>query len=78
VTVRRLYIETMEEILRRNPKVLVDTGLQNIVPLLNLDQGRGAAAAASQGMRQQAPQPPPFQPSPPGSSITIRPQGIPR
>lgn len=33
VTLRRMYIETMEEILRRNPKILVDSALQNIVPL---------------------------------------------
>lgn len=80
VTLRRMYIETMEEILRRNPKVLVDTGLQNIVPLLNLDGARGAAAAGAQTMRpqqQQQSQPPAFQSGPP-ASMTIRPQGIPR
>ena len=57
VTRRRLYIETMEEVLRRNPKVIVDDRLQGLVPFLNLgDQARpagrpapaapGAAAAA--------------------------------
>jgi len=51
VTRRRLYIETMEEILRRNPKVIVDDRLQGLVPFLNLGEtprpgGRPAAAAA--------------------------------
>jgi membrane protease subunit HflK len=78
VTIRRLYLETMEEILRRNPKVLVDSNLQGVVPFLNLNEGRGgAAAAAQQGLRQQ-PQPPQqpggFQPSP-SPSMTSRPQG---
>ncbi|WP_442899695.1 FtsH protease activity modulator HflK [Falsiroseomonas bella] len=54
VTLRRMYIETMEEILRRNPTVVVDTGLQGVVPFLNLnDPARGAAAAAPQILRQQ-------------------------
>jgi membrane protease subunit HflK len=72
ITTRRMYIETMEEILRRNPKVLVDSGLQNIVPLLNLGDGvRAPAAVAPQLVR---PQPLPQQPQPtPG-----RPQGVPR
>ena len=44
VTRRRLYIETMEEVLRRNPKVIVDDRLQGLVPFLNLgDQPRAAA-----------------------------------
>jgi membrane protease subunit HflK len=52
VTRRRLYIETMEEILRRNPKVIVDDRLQGLVPFLNLGEtprpgGRPAAAAAA-------------------------------
>ncbi|PHK96408.1 FtsH protease activity modulator HflK [Pseudoroseomonas rhizosphaerae] len=37
VTIRRLYLETMEEILRRNPKLLVDDRLQGVVPYLPLD-----------------------------------------
>jgi membrane protease subunit HflK len=40
VTMRRIYLETMEEILRRNPKIIVDDRLQGLVPLLNLDSGR--------------------------------------
>ena len=48
VTRRRLYIETMEEILRRNPKVIVDDRLQGLVPFLNLgDQARPAGRPAS-------------------------------
>jgi len=51
VTMRRIYLETMEEILRRNPKVLVDDRLRGLVPLLNLDGGRPAQS-------QRAPLPP--------------------
>ncbi len=36
VTVRRLYLETMEEILRRNPMMIVDDRLQGVVPFLPL------------------------------------------
>lgn len=47
VTTQRLYLETMEEILRRNPTVLVDDRLQGLVPFLPLgDVGRPAGAAA--------------------------------
>jgi membrane protease subunit HflK len=46
VTLQRLYLETMEEILRRNPKLLVDDRLQGLVPLLSMgDTPRGGAAA---------------------------------
>jgi membrane protease subunit HflK len=52
VTIRRLYLETMEEILRRNPKVLVDDRLQGLVPFLNLTEparpGGGGGAAPAQ------------------------------
>ncbi|WP_456299897.1 FtsH protease activity modulator HflK [Falsiroseomonas oryzae] len=77
VTLRRMYIETMEEILRRNPKVLVDSGLQGVVPLLNLgDGGRPpAAAVAPQILRQQAPQPQGFQGGP-NPNMPVRPQGM--
>lgn len=40
VTVRRMYLETMEEVLRRNPTILIDSQLQGLVPLLNLDGAR--------------------------------------
>jgi membrane protease subunit HflK len=45
VTMRRIYMETMEEILRRNPKIIVDDRLQGLVPLLNLDAGRPSQPA---------------------------------
>jgi modulator of FtsH protease HflK len=66
VTRRRLYIETMEEILRRNPKVIVDDRLQGLVPFLNLgDQPRSARPATP-----AAPTVPPF--------VNSRPQGAAR
>ncbi|MDW8399675.1 MAG: FtsH protease activity modulator HflK [Acetobacteraceae bacterium] len=47
VTVRRMYIETLEELLRRNQTILVDDRLQGIVPFLPLHElGRPAQAAA--------------------------------
>ena len=46
VTMRRIYLETLEEIFRRNPKIIVDNRLQGLVPLLNLDGGRPAQPAA--------------------------------
>ncbi|MFC3126352.1 FtsH protease activity modulator HflK [Pseudoroseomonas globiformis] len=50
VTVRRLYMETMEDILRRNPKLLVDDRLQGVVPYLPLDgQGGRPTPPAAQG-----------------------------
>ena len=68
VTLRRLYIESMEEIMRRNPKILVDERLQGVVPFLNLDGGArpGAPAAAPQ---------PPRAPVPPAAAV-VRP-GVP-
>jgi len=52
ITMRRLYLETMEEILRRNPKIIVDDRLQGLIPLLQLNepvrgQARPPAAAAA-------------------------------
>ncbi len=78
VTLRRMYIETMEEILRRNPKVIVDAGLQGVVPLLNLGEpGRSVPAGAiPQALRQQqAPPPPPASGAPRQPSFN---QGAPR
>jgi membrane protease subunit HflK len=55
VTTKRLYLETMEEILRRNPTVLVDDRLQGLVPFLNLGDPAGARA----GTAPPATRPPP-------------------
>ncbi|WP_426958761.1 FtsH protease activity modulator HflK [Muricoccus radiodurans] len=66
VTIRRMYLETMEDILRRSPKVLVDDRLQGLVPLMNLDPARPAP--------QQQPAPP--RAAPPAAAATqVRPQG---
>jgi len=47
VTLRRLYIETMQEILTKTPTVVVDDGVKGLLPLLNLnDTGKAAAAGA--------------------------------
>ena len=47
VTMRRIYLETMEDILRRNPKVVIDDKVQGLVPFLQLnDQNRPAAQPA--------------------------------
>lgn len=79
VTLRRMYIETMEEILRRNPKVVVDSGVQGLVPLLNLGDGRSPAAVPPQVLRPQPqPQPQPQNPPPGASFAPVRPGGAPR
>lgn len=44
VTMRRIYLETMEEILRRNPKVIIDDKVQGLVPFLQLNDGSRPAA----------------------------------
>jgi membrane protease subunit HflK len=58
VTVRRLYLETMEEILRRNPKIIVDDRLQGIVPYLPLGGEGTPAQGAGNTPRAVAPAPP--------------------
>jgi membrane protease subunit HflK len=52
VTMRRLYLETMQEILTKTPAVILDDRVQNVLPMLPLGEvGRGpaGAAAATQG-----------------------------
>jgi membrane protease subunit HflK len=75
VTARRMYLETMEEILRRSPTVLVDDKLQGLVPFLQLgDQPRAAApvgaAAASGSLPRPAPLPPTAMPARPQQGAT--------
>jgi len=45
VTLRRLYIETMQEILSKSPSIVVDDKLRGIVPYLPLDTVRPPAPA---------------------------------
>ena len=40
VTLRRLYIETMQEILTKSPSIVIDDRLKGIVPYLPLDAAR--------------------------------------
>jgi membrane protease subunit HflK len=40
ITLKRLYIETMQQILSTTPSIVVDDKLQGIVPYLPLDQSR--------------------------------------
>ena len=59
VTTRRMYLETMEEILRRNPKVIVDDRLQGVVPFLQLGENSGARQPpAATPQQRPAPLPP--------------------
>jgi membrane protease subunit HflK len=47
VTLARIYIETMQDILAHTPSTIVDQGLQNVVPYLPLGElGRAPAKAA--------------------------------
>ncbi|WP_332837730.1 FtsH protease activity modulator HflK [Roseomonas rubea] len=76
VTTRRIYLETMEEILRRNPMIIVDDRLQGVVPFLPL--GEGAAVPRPQGgVPQNRPPPLPAVPQGPGV-VQSRSQGVPR
>jgi modulator of FtsH protease HflK len=43
VTTQRLYIETMQEILSKTPTVVVDAGMQGVVPYLPLGMPAGGA-----------------------------------
>ena len=45
VTLQRLYIETMEDVLQHAPATVVDDGLKNIVPFLPIDPSARSAAA---------------------------------
>ena len=45
VTLRRLYIETMQEILTKSPSIIVDDRLKGLVPYLPLDPARAASPA---------------------------------
>ena len=45
VTLKRMYIETMQDILEKTPSIVVDDKLQGIVPYLPLDPGRIAPPA---------------------------------
>jgi membrane protease subunit HflK len=59
VTTRRMYLETMEEILRRNPLILVDDRLQGVVPFLQLGETGGARQPPAAAPQQRpAPLPP--------------------
>ena len=48
VTVQRLYIETMQDIISRTSSVIVDAGAQGVVPYLPLDRAGGEAVLAPQ------------------------------
>jgi membrane protease subunit HflK len=67
----------MEEILRRNPKVLVDDRLQGIVPFLPLGEG-GVSTGPKPPTPQSAPAQPQLRPPPAPAFTPTRPTGIPR
>ena len=56
VTLQRLYIETMQDILTKTPSIVLDDKLQGIVPYLPLD-GSAAPRPAAPAPVQQAPRP---------------------
>ena len=55
VTAQRMYLETMEEILRGRNKIIVEGSAQNVVPYLPLNQLAPNAAPAPQQAPRQAP-----------------------
>jgi membrane protease subunit HflK len=52
---RRIYLETMEEILRRNPKVIIDDRVQGLVPFLQLNEQNRPAATGAGPSRSPSP-----------------------
>jgi membrane protease subunit HflK len=79
VTLRRMYLETMEEILRRNPMVIVDDRLQGVVPFLPLGEGAAAPRPAPQGQGGlPSARPAPLPSLPQGPAMQGRNQGVPR
>jgi membrane protease subunit HflK len=61
ITLRRLYIETMQDILVHTPSVVVDDKMRGVLPFLNLDSTAAAAPTpgAAPTALPQAPQAPP-------------------
>lgn len=66
VTIRRIYLETMEEIFKRNGMTLVDDRLQGLVPFLPLGDGarNNAAIGGAVGGSQLRPAQPGAAPAP--------------
>ncbi len=53
VTRRRMYLETMENVLKGVDKVIMDRGIQGVVPYLPLNElRRGGAGGRSSGATQ--------------------------
>ena len=48
VTKRRMYLETMQEVLSGTDKVIMDRGVQGVVPYLPLDELRRRPGAEAQ------------------------------
>ncbi|WP_421988677.1 FtsH protease activity modulator HflK [Roseococcus sp.] len=53
ITVRRIYLETMEEIFKRNGMTLVDDRLRGLVPFLPLGDGQRPTATPTPAQRAQ-------------------------
>ena len=77
VTLRRMYLETMQEILQSSPKVIVDENVRGVLPFLNLD-GQGAprpGAPRQNGATGSAPAPNPASGNTQGMTSNLVPQG---
>jgi len=55
ITLRRLYIETMQDILTKTPSLVVDDQLKGIVPYLPLDPGTSRPPASAEAAQPAAP-----------------------
>ncbi|WP_432761297.1 FtsH protease activity modulator HflK [Roseomonas alba] len=77
VTTRRMYLETMEEILRRNPMVIVDDRLQGVVPFLPLGENAVAPRQAPGQGNLPTTRPAPLPPGTPPVQGRL-PQGVTR
>ena len=77
VTAKRMYLETMEEILRGTQKVIIDgdaQGGQGVVPYLPLNQLRSSPTAPVQTPQTTAPRPAPLPPVPAPAQTSQRTQ----
>jgi membrane protease subunit HflK len=55
VTLKRMYIETMQDVLKNAPAIVVDDKLRGILPLLQLNQSQLAQPASGQPQSDQPP-----------------------
>jgi membrane protease subunit HflK len=72
VTLQRLYIETMQDILSHTPSVIVDDKLSGVVPYLPLGDSGRAPSSVPPPLAPPPAAPPPPPPPPPATGASLR------